>query len=546
MTSGLQVTDLGVQIGDQTLVDKVSFTIAPGQICGLAGESGSGKSLTALGIMGLLPDGARRTGTAHLDDLSLFALDEKEMCAVRGQRIAMIFQEPMTALNPVRSIGDQVAETLLVHSAASKEEAYDIAAEKLNRVGLPASRAGLQRYPHELSGGQRQRVMIAQAIALRPDLLIADEPTTALDVTTQASILELLGELVSEDGMSMLLITHDLAVLAGVSTNINIMQNGVIVESDATETLFRHHRHPYTKKLFAASRHIPRQIALPSNAERLLDVSNLSVGYAGQRGLFTRQGPDLTAVNDVSFSIDRGESLGLVGESGCGKSTLARTILGLQALRSGQISLLGKSVGSGQHVPASLRAAMQVVFQDPYGSFNPRHRVGRLIAEPLHLLAEPPQGTDREKDIERALEEVGLAASDKHKFIHEFSGGQRQRIAIARALVIKPALVILDEAVSALDVSIRAQIIDLLVELRESHGLSYLFISHDLTVVRSVTERVMVMRAGQIVEQGDTADILDSPAHSYTKQLVAASPQIPADWLATGGQHGTRNIKGDA
>jgi peptide/nickel transport system ATP-binding protein len=324
------------------------------------------------------------------------------------------------------------------------------------------------------------------------------------------------------------------------------MQNGVIVESDATETLFRHHRHPYTKKLFAASRHIPRQIALPSNAERLLDVSNLSVGYAGQRGLFTRQGPDLTAVNDVSFSIDRGESLGLVGESGCGKSTLARTILGLQALRSGQISLLGKSVGSGQHVPASLRAAMQVVFQDPYGSFNPRHRVGRLIAEPLHLLADPPQGTDREKDIERALEEVGLAASDKHKFIHEFSGGQRQRIAIARALVIKPALVILDEAVSALDVSIRAQIIDLLVELRESHGLSYLFISHDLTVVRSVTERVMVMRAGQIVEQGDTADILDSPAHSYTKQLVAASPQIPADWLATGGQHGTRNIKGDA
>jgi peptide/nickel transport system ATP-binding protein len=531
MKTGLHITGLSVKIGSETLVDNVALDIGPGEICGIAGESGSGKSMTALSIMGLLPMGAERSGTAQFDDIALFAQNEQQMCALRGRRISMVFQEPMTALNPVRTIGDQVAETLIVHGVASAAEAREIAAEKLNRVGLPASQFSLRRFPHELSGGQRQRVMIAQAIALQPGLLIADEPTTALDVTTQAGILELLAELVDESGMSMLLITHDLGVLAGISHTINIMQTGSIVEAGPTENLFRQRRHNYTRHLFKASRHVAKKHRTKPPSDTLLKVENVTLGYRGKRASLFGKAAIIPAVKDISFSVKSGASLGIVGESGCGKSTLARAILGLEPLHEGRISLAGKPIIASQQMPSDLRAAMQIVFQDPYGSFNPRHLVGRLIAEPLHLTSKSTDTSLREAKIDRALEEVGLAPSDKHKFIHEFSGGQRQRIALARALVIRPELIILDEAVSALDVSIRAQIIDLLVDLRERQNLTYIFISHDLSVVRSVTDNVLVMKAGQIVEEGRTDKVLSAPAHSYTQTLIAATPYIPKDWL---------------
>ena len=527
----LEIDRLTVQIGDLHPVRDVSLAIEPGQIFGIAGESGSGKSMTALAVMGLLPGGADRAGAARLDGQDLFTLDEAAMCGVRGRRIGMIFQEPMTALNPVRTIGAQVAETLTIHQGLSRGEAEEIAAAKLDRVGLAAGRVGLDRYPHELSGGQRQRVMIAQAIALQPALLIADEPTTALDVTTQAGILDLMSGLVEEGDMSLMLITHDLAVLAGLSSAIAVMKDGRIVESGATETLFRSHRHAYTGRLLAASSHAPARPAARQAATTLLHVENLHVGYQSRRPVLFGKGAMTDAVRGVSLAIDAGESVGLVGESGCGKSTLARTILGLQAARSGSVRL-GDDAVTGGAMPARVRAGMQIVFQDPYGSFNPRHRVARLVAEPFHLIEDAPVGTAREQAVAAALEAVGMAASDAGKYIHEFSGGQRQRIAIARALVIRPKLIILDEAVSALDVSIRAQILDLLAALRDSHGLTYLFISHDLGVVRSITDRVMVMKDGVIVEQGPVEEVLERPNHPYTRELVAARPQIPPEWTA--------------
>ena len=527
----LAIEDLSVRLGDDMLVEQASLSIAPGQVVGLAGESGAGKSMTALAVMGLLPDGAVRGGSARLDGDDLFTLDEAQMCAVRGRRIGMIFQEPMTALNPVRSIGDQVAETLIVHEGMGRAAARDIAAEQLHRVGLPADRISVGRYPHELSGGQRQRVMIAQAIALQPALLIADEPTTALDVTTQAGILDLLGELVSEDDMSLMLITHDLAVLAGLSSAIVVMQAGRVVESGTTEALFRHHQHAYTASLLAASRHRPDTPPPPVMPDPLLRIEGLRLGYHRRGGLF-RAATVAEAVRGVSLSVGAGESVALVGESGCGKSTLARAILGLEPPRDGIIEMAGALVTAGQPMPAKTRAAMQIVFQDPYGSFNPRHRVERLVAEPFHLLPDAPTGVALSAAVDGALEAVGLTPADAGKYIHEFSGGQRQRIAIARALVIQPKLIILDEAVSALDVSIRAQILDLLSRLRRDFGLAYLFISHDLGVVRAITDRVLVMKDGEIVESGETNRVLNAPAHLYTAELVAASPQIPQEWVA--------------
>ena len=529
-TRRLNIEGLNVHIGNMHPVRDVSLAIEAGQIFGIAGESGSGKSMTALAIMGLLPGGAVRNGAVRLDGTDLFGLNEAAMCGIRGRHIGMIFQEPMTALNPVRTIGSQVAETLVIHDGLSRAEAKEIVAAKLDRVGLAADRIGLDRYPHELSGGQRQRVMIAQAISLQPALLIADEPTTALDVTTQAGILDLMAGLVDEGDMSLMLITHDLAVLAGLSSAIAVMRAGRIVESAATETLFRAHRHAYTAQLLAASRHQPARPPARDAAAPLLQVNDLHVGYQARRSLLSREGAVTEAVSGVSFSVEEGQSVGLVGESGCGKSTLARAILGLQAPMSGTIDL-GNDAITGGPVPARVRAGMQIVFQDPYGSFNPRHRVSRLVAEPFHLLDDAPTGAARDKAVAQALEAVGLSAADGDKYIHEFSGGQRQRIAIARALVIRPKLIILDEAVSALDVSIRAQILDLLAALRHSHGLAYLFISHDLGVVGAITDRVMVMKDGVIVEEGPVKEVLEHPRHPYTCELVAARPQIPPEWM---------------
>ncbi len=522
----LSVQNLDLSIHSYDILRGVTFDIAEGEIVAITGESGSGKSMTALATMQLLTQGARTAGHILLGEEDLTELAEPQLCAIRGNDIGMVFQEPMTALNPVQTIGDQVAETILIHEPTSKIKALARAAETLARVGLPEAQFPMSRYPHELSGGQRQRVVIAMAIALRPRLLIADEPTTALDVTTQAQILALLEKLAREDGMGLLMITHDLAVVADMADRIIVMRKGEIVEQGATQELLQNMQHPYTKQLFAASTH---EVTLPAAEAQspLLDVRNVSRDYRTPRKTLFGKAGTFRAVNDVSFTLNRGERLGLVGESGCGKSTLTRALLGLEQVQEGTITLDGAPVFSGNKPNLAVRQRMQVVFQDPFGSFNPRHRVARQITEPFHLLAIPPTGAARQKAIDEALIAVGLGPQDADRYIHEFSGGQRQRIAIARALIIRPDLIVFDEAVSALDVSVRAQILDLLAELCDAYALSFLFISHDLSVVRTITDRVLVMKAGEIVEQGQTEDVFSNPRHAYTKSLIEAAPVLP-------------------
>ena len=530
----LDVTNLSLSIGAFPILRDVSLSVDPGEILAITGESGSGKSLTALTILRLLPNCTRLSGHLSLEGQDLLALSEEQMCDLRGRKIGMVFQEPMTALNPVQSIGDQVMETILLHSSATRTEAEAEARSLLDRVGLPAERFPLSRYPHELSGGQRQRVVIAMAIAMRPALLIADEPTTALDVTTQAQILDLLRDLVRDYGMGMIIITHDLAVVADMADHIVVMRKGEVVETGSTKQLLATRRHPYTQKLFAASNHqadLPPPVTTDPQSVPLLEVRNAVRDYPLPRKRLFAPAEHMRAVDHVSFALHRGERLGLVGESGCGKSTLTRAILGLEPLQGGEILLDGSPL-SGKGLTAEQRRKMQVVFQDPFGSFNPRHKVARLITEPFHGVSDAPTGQDRDNRVAEALIAVGLNPEDADRYIHQFSGGQRQRIAIARALITRPELILFDEAVSALDVSVRAQILDLLAELCSAYGLSYLFISHDLHVVRSMTDRCLVMQKGQIVEHGQTEGLFSAPQHPYTKSLIAAAPVLPD--LATG------------
>lgn len=515
----LQIEGLNLSIHGTPILNDIAIEVAPGEIHGIIGESGSGKSMTAFSVLQLLPNGAQCSGTVSLNGTDMLHASEDTLCRIRGADVGMVFQEPMTALNPVHTIGDQVAETIMIHGRGTRKEALEQAQEVLARCEMPTDRFPMSRYPHELSGGQRQRVVIAMAIALKPSLLIADEPTTALDVTTQAEILSLLKRLVREDGMGLMFISHDLAVVSDLADKITIMRNGQIVERGGRD-LFRTMQHPYTKALFEASGHHPERQEQQGGAP-LLEVVDAVRDYILPRPSLFGPAPRFRAVDHVSLQIHKGESVGLVGESGCGKSSLARAILGLEPLQGGDIRIAGQRVAENPE----LRRMMQVVFQDPFGSFNPRHKVARLISEPFHLLDRAAQPDE----LDEALISVGLSPSDKDKYIHEFSGGQRQRIAIARALIIRPELIILDEAVSALDVSIRAQILDLLAALSDRFELTYLFISHDLSVVRAITDRVLVMKAGKIVEQGPTETVFAQPQHAYTRTLIDAVPQLPTE-----------------
>jgi peptide/nickel transport system ATP-binding protein len=523
----LDVRDLSVRIGDTSILKSVSLTVAPGEILGVVGESGSGKSITLLSAMRLLPHGATASGRIFLDNDDLTAKSERDMCAVRGARMAMVFQEPMTALNPVQTIRHQVAEMFTLHRGLSAREAMSAASAHLTKVGLPPDRVPHDRYPHELSGGQRQRVVIAIATALAPPLILADEPTTALDVTTQAASVDLLKTLARREGAGLVFVTHDLALIARVADRIAIMKSGEIIEEGAAPAIFRALTHPYSQALRAAATLPPRQRATPLQpGAPVAEARDVKVTYAARS---LRRGPAVNAVDGISLTLAPGEIVGIVGESGSGKSTLARAMLGIQPIAAGSAHIGGKDIARARGpVLRTIRQHIQVVFQDPYGSLNPRHRVETIVAEPLNLLDRAPTRTERRARVEDVLKRVGLTPADADKHPHQFSGGQRQRIAIARALILEPKIIVLDEAVSALDVSIRAQIIDLLKALSDRLRLAYLFITHDLAVVRALADRVLVMQNGKIVEDGAVAQVFAAPTHPHTKELIAASPDLEA------------------
>ena len=524
----LQVESLGVSIGGARVFESVSLALARGEILGLVGASGSGKSLTALAIMRLLPPGARVTGSVYLEDRLLGAMSEEQMRGIRGGRIGMVFQEPMTALNPLIRIGDQVAETVRLHRPIGAAEARSLAREALDRVGLRGAQGALDRLPYELSGGQRQRVAIAMALVLSPPLLIADEPTTALDVGTQAEVLKLLRESARARGSGMILVSHDLAVISQVTDRIAVMHRGEIVEQLATEDLLTREHHPYTQALLSAARLEPKRAPRRlDGAVRVLEARAIVREYPRRRRSFMHRPSPLRAVDGVSVDVHAGETVGVVGESGSGKSSLLRTLLALERPQAGEVRLLGEDfVAARGAALRRLRRSIQVVMQDPVGSFDPRWRVERLISESYYTLDDPPDGASLRANVAVALEQVGLSAADGARYPHEFSGGERQRIAIARALILRPAVIAFDEAVSGLDVLVRAQILALLAELAERLQLAYLFVSHDLHVVRAIADRVYVMQHGRIVEQGPTESVFRAPQHAYTRALLAATPQI--------------------
>jgi peptide/nickel transport system ATP-binding protein len=524
----LQIDALSVSIGSAQIIKNLSLDVAAGEILGLVGASGSGKSMTALAIMRLLPANATLTGAVRLRGETLSGKSEAELQSLRGQDIGIVFQEPMTALNPLMRIGDQVAETVRLHRSVSMAEARRAARETLDLVGLRGEQGALDRLPYELSGGQRQRVAIAMAVVLEPPLLIADEPTTALDVRTQAHVLQLLQELARTRNMGLILVTHDLAVVARVTDRVAVMHQGEIVEQGVTQQLLRHLQHPYGRALLAAADLKPKRSASSNESSAVvLEVRDIVREYPRRRRSLWQAAAPLRAVDGVSLALHAGETVGLVGESGSGKSSLLRVILALERPQTGEVRLLGETLSAAAGADLRrLRRSIQIVFQDPYGSFDPQWSVERLIAEPFFLLDSPPTAAERRRRVAVVLEQVGLSASDGRRYPHEFSGGQRQRIAIARALVTEPSVIAFDEAVSALDVLVRAQILELLAELSRRLRLAYLFVSHDLNVVRSIADRVYVMQLGRIVEHGATEGVFASPRHAYTEALIAATPRL--------------------
>ena len=526
----LNVSNLAVSFAGVPAVKGVSFAMARGETMALVGESGSGKSVTALSLLQLLPypRATHPTGSIIFDGQEMVGADERTLRKIRGNRISMIFQEPMTSLNPLHNIEKQIGEVLLLHKGLRAGKARERILELLDLVGIPDPASRLKALPHELSGGQRQRVMIAMALANEPELLIADEPTTALDVTIQAQILELLQDLQNKLGMALLLITHDLQIVQKMAKSVCVMKDGEIVERGVGHGLFENPKHAYTKKLLSA---VPTGNApdLPENAAELLETSNIQVRFPiGRKGLLGRPERYIVAVDRISLSLKQGETLGIVGESGSGKTTLAMAILRL--LKSdGDITFDGQDIRKYAGADLrKLRRDMQVVFQDPFGSLSPRMSIAQIVGEGLEIHEPDLTVEQREARIAEALHEVDLPQNAMDRYPHEFSGGQRQRISIARALVLKPRFIVLDEPTSALDTSVQAQIVELLRDLQARHKMAYLFISHDLRVVRAVSHRVMVMQGGKLVESGAAADIFDNPQQPYTKALLAAALDLKA------------------
>ena len=529
----LSIQDLSVDFatpgGLVHAVRKVSFDIAAGETLALVGESGSGKSVSALSVLQLLPypTASHPDGSARFEGEELLGADEATLRAIRGNDIAMIFQEPMTSLNPLHTIEKQVNEVLFVHKGLARQAARARTLELLKLVGLNNAEQRLNAYPHELSGGQRQRVMIAMALANEPKLLIADEPTTALDVTIQAQILELLDDLKAKFEMSILFITHDLGIVRKMADRVAVMQQGEIVELRETEELFASPSHSYTKQLLDAE---PSGSALAPvrNAPKVVQADDLKVHFPIKAGLMRRVVDHVRAVDGITLEVREGQTVGVVGESGSGKTTLGLALLRLIS-SDGPIEFEGQAIeGLRTKELRPLRREMQIVFQDPYGSLSPRMSIAQIIAEGLKVHGIGDTAAARDEMIIRVMEEVGLDPDARHRYPHEFSGGQRQRVAIARALVLKPKFIVLDEPTSALDRSVQAQIIDLLRGLQEKYKLAYLFISHDLKVVRAISNHVIVMQNGKVVEQGPATEIFDAPREDYTKALMAAAFDLAA------------------
>lgn len=524
MTQLLEISDLSIRFDHGPLaVDRLSLSIAEGETLALVGESGSGKSISALSILRLLDERHAQYpgGEIRYRGENLLAAGEKRMRQIRGREISMIFQEPMTSLNPLHTVEKQIGETLELHKGMRGPQARARSLELLELVGIQNAESRLGAYPHQLSGGQKQRVMIAMALANEPDLLIADEPTTALDVTVQKQVLELLRELQQKLGMAILLITHDLSIVHRYADRVVVMEQGRLVEHASTQVLFREPRHAYTRKLLDAE---PPEAPLASDVgnDLLLSVQDLDVRFPIRRTLFGRIRESFHAVQQAGFELNRGETLGIVGESGSGKTTIGHALLKLTA-STGSIRLAGKELaGLDQKAFRPWRRRIQIVFQDPFGSLSPRMSVAEIVREGLEI-HEPGSTADHEQRVIRALVDVGLDPDARHRYPHEFSGGQRQRIAIARALVLQPDLIILDEPTSALDRTVQKQVIELLRDIQARYGLSYIFISHDLAVVRALSHKLLVLQHGRIVEYGNAADIFHAPRAAYTRELLNAA-----------------------
>ena len=545
--------------GSTNALKNISFSVNRGEIVALVGESGSGKSVTALSILQLLPSPPAKFTTGEIlfsengaDSTDLLQKNRNEMTGIRGNKIAMIFQEPMTSLNPVLTCGDQVMEVILLHKKVTKTEAKQQTIDWFEKVKLPNPDTIFNRYPHQLSGGQKQRVMIAMAMCCEPALLICDEPTTALDVTVQKTVLQLIKELQKQSNMGVIFITHDLGVVAEIADRAVVMYKGEIVEQDMVKEIFINPRHPYTKALLACrpvnhergkrlpvvSDFLEKQISNPEQgitnievkepdrSQALMTVSNISVWFPAKKTFFGKASSFTKAVDDVSFEVLKGETLGLVGESGCGKTTLGRTLLRLIEPTAGKITYNGIDLTAKKRDELrSLRKEVQIIFQDPYSSLNPRITIGAAIAEPMKVHAILATSKERKNKVIELLEKVNLKAEHFTRYPHEFSGGQRQRIVIARALALNPSFIVCDESVSALDVSVQAQVLNLLNDLKKEFGFTVIFISHDLSVVRYISDRILVMNKGKIEETGNADDIYFNPQSDYTKKLIASIPK---------------------